>query len=113
MTYFQVIYAYGIDAFFARAQQVGANGCIIPDVPYDSSDGQELLRVSSIYGIFLVPIVTSTTPVDRLVMLSQTSSPIIYALSSHMTTGSELHISKEFGEYISKLRQYFSQQIYV
>lgn len=81
MTYFQVVYAYGMDAFFARAQSLGISGCIIPDVPYDSPDGSELLLLSLVYGVFLVPIVAKNTTKERLAVFSQTASPIVYALS--------------------------------
>ena len=38
MTYANVVFSYGMDRFLSRAQEVGMDGLILPDVPYEEKE---------------------------------------------------------------------------
>ena len=52
MTYLNVVFHYGYDAFFKKCQEVGIDGIILPDLPYEES--QEVKDVCYNYDITLI-----------------------------------------------------------
>lgn len=84
MTYLNVVFHYGYDAFFKKCQEVGIDGIILPDLPYEES--QEVKDVCYNYDITLISMIAPTSK-DRVEMIAKDAKGFIYLVSSMGVTG--------------------------
>ena len=59
MTYANVVFSYGIERFCKRAAEVGMDGMILPDVPFEEKE--EFASVAEKYGLDLISLVAPTS----------------------------------------------------
>ncbi len=55
MTYANVVFTYGAEAFFARCQSVGVDGIILPDLPYEEKG--EFQAACRKHGVALISMI--------------------------------------------------------
>jgi tryptophan synthase alpha chain len=102
MGYMNPILQYGFENFCKKAEEVGVDGLILPDLPlfeFEQSYGK-IITENNLDFIFLV---TPETPVDRIKKLDSLSNGFLYAVSSSATTGKD----KDFNvvaQYLQKLQ---------
>lgn len=87
MAYVNTIFAYGIERFAKRAQQVGIRGAIIPDLPYEERD--LVAKPFQQHDIALIPLVALTSPKERIEKLVQEAEGFIYAVTINGVTGNQ------------------------
>lgn len=102
MGYMNPILQYGFEAFCKKANEVGIDGLILPDLPLHEFETmyQPITKENNLDFIFLV---TPETSKDRLKKLDTLSSGFLYAVSSSATTGKD----KDFNAvalYLEKLK---------
>ncbi|MBL0715595.1 MAG: tryptophan synthase subunit alpha, partial [Desulfosarcina sp.] len=68
MTYYNILFKYGVDAFVSRMAKTGLKGAIIPDLPPE--EGQEYLKAMADHELSPVLIFSPTTPLERMQYLS-------------------------------------------
>lgn len=68
MTYANVVFSYGADAFFANCAKVGIDGIILPDLPFEEKD--EFQSVSRKYGVDLISLIAPTSH-QRIAMIAR------------------------------------------
>lgn len=106
MTYINLIYVYGIEAFAKRCLEVGVDGVIIPDVPLEE---EELVAPTlTAYNIAFIRLVAPTTPERRMQQIGQLSEGFLYAVTVKGTTGVRDSYDERLQEYLQKLKQYSS-----
>ena len=59
MGYANSLYKYGYERFCAKCQEIGIDGLIIPDIPYDEKD--ELAPIAEKYGMYLISMIAPTS----------------------------------------------------
>lgn len=84
MTYLNVVFHYGYDKFFKKCQEVGIDGIILPDLPYEES--QEVKDVCYKYDVTLISMIAPTSQ-DRIEMIAKEAKGFIYLVSSMGVTG--------------------------
>ena len=84
MTYLNVVFHYGYDKFFKKCQEVGIDGVILPDLPYEES--QEVSDVCYNYDVTLISMIAPTSK-DRVEMIAKDAKGFIYLVSSMGVTG--------------------------
>ncbi|MDD5986603.1 MAG: tryptophan synthase subunit alpha [Eubacteriales bacterium] len=84
MTYANVVYSYGTERFLARCRQIGMDGLILPDVPYE-----ERGEFAPLCDQFDVPLISMIAPTshDRISMIAREAKGFIYLISSLGVTG--------------------------
>lgn len=103
MSYANPIYAMGVDAFFARAQDYGVDGLIIPDsIPEES----ELFRAAAEkHNVHLIFLVAPTTPPARLLQVGRSTQGFLYAVSLTGVTGVRQALPHDLGTFLTKVRK--------
>ena len=85
MTYLNPIIRYGIDEFVEDLSESGISGLIIPDMPYEesafSSDALRWLDIA------LIPLVSLTSPPERIKKITAAGEGFIYAVTVNGITG--------------------------
>ena len=84
MTYANVVFSYGTERFIKRAAEIGMDGLILPDVPFEEKE--EFDRVCREYGLDLISLIAPTSH-DRIRMIAKEASGFIYCVSSLGVTG--------------------------
>ena len=85
MTYMNIVYARGLDAFAATLSEAGISGLIVPDLPLE--EAPPVLEACDAHGVALVPLVAPTTPEDRLAQIGARARGFLYTVSLSGTTG--------------------------
>jgi tryptophan synthase alpha chain len=85
MTYANLVFRAGPDAFCERLAGAGFRGLIVPDLPVDESYAVE--RAASKHGLDLILLVAPVTPDDRLAEIVTRGGGFLYAVSVMGTTG--------------------------
>ena len=74
MTYANVVFSYGTERFIKRAAEIGMDGLILPDVPFEEKE--EFDRVCREYGLDLISLIAPTSH-DRIRMIAKEASGFI------------------------------------
>ncbi len=101
LMYTNTLMVYGIEKFITRCREVGIDGLIIPDLPYEEQE--EVLPVMKEQGIALIPLVAPTSK-DRLKMITAGGSGFVYCVSSMGVTGRNSQFHASIDEYIAEVR---------
>lgn len=102
MTYINPVFHYGYDAFFAKCQELGVNGFISPDVPFEEK--QELEEVTKKYGVDFISMVSPTSS-ERVARIAKEAEGFIYVVSSMGVTGVRSSISTDLDSIIAEIRK--------
>jgi tryptophan synthase alpha chain len=104
MGYVNVVLQYGVANFCKKCEEVGVDGCIIPDLPmYEYEElYSECFEKHGISNIFLV---TPQTSEERIHKIDGLSNAFIYLLSSAATTGKDLDVSAEARKYFTRIKE--------
>ncbi len=102
MTYANVVYAYGADRFAARAAEVGIDGVILPDVPFEEKE--EFSSVLGTYGLALVSLIAPTSK-NRIAAIAAEAEGFVYCVSSLGVTGMRKEITTDVGAMVELVRQ--------
>lgn len=102
MGYFNPIYRYGIEAFFAQCEIVGIDGVIIPDLPF--SDYRETIQpVADKYDVKVIMLITPETSEARIREIDAHTSGFIYMVSSASTTGAQKSYGQQTADYFARV----------
>ncbi|MBD3225244.1 MAG: tryptophan synthase subunit alpha [Caldithrix sp.] len=92
MGYANPLLHYGLKTFLDHAQQSGADGLIVPDVPYDEYHNFWNGQTTALPRILLT---TPTSSPDRIKAIDETSQGFIYCVSVTGTTGDRNRINEK------------------
>lgn len=110
MTYANVVYHYGIEAFAKRCQQVGVTGLILPDVPYEES--QEFAPICQRYGVEFVAFIAPTSG-ERIGQIAKESAGFLYCVSSLGVTGVRSSLAENVAEMVGQVKAVSSTPVAV
>ena len=84
MTYANVVFSYGSERFISICKEIGIDGLILPDIPYEEKD--ELAPIAEKYGMYLISMIAPTSE-KRIQMIAKEAKGFIYVVSSMGVTG--------------------------
>ena len=102
MTYANVVFSYGMDAFMKKAKEVGMDGLILPDVPFEEKG--EFDEVAKQYGLDMISLIAPTSE-DRIAMIAREATGFIYIVSSLGVTGVRSEITTDIGSMVKLVKE--------
>ncbi|MDP7977637.1 tryptophan synthase subunit alpha [Bacillus multifaciens] len=102
MTYLNPILAFGKERFTRRCIEAGVDGIIVPDLPYEEQDIIAPLLCDA--NIALIPLVTVTSPVERIQKITSESQGFVYAVTVAGVTGVRRDFTQELHTYLEKVK---------
>lgn len=102
LTYVNPIFTYGCDKFFSKCQEVGVDGVIVPDVPFEEKG--EIVGYCKKYGVDLISLIAPTSD-QRIKMIAKEAMGYIYLVSSLGVTGVRTNITTDIGAIVKKIRE--------
>jgi tryptophan synthase alpha chain len=113
MTYYNIVYNYNCETFIKNAKNIGVFWLIIPDIVFDETEWQELIKLCKKYDINLIQVVSPDCKQDRLENILLNSTWLVYAVSQNMTTWNKINLWENFEKYIKNIRKYSKLEIWV
>ena len=101
MTYANVVFSYGSEKFISTCAEIGIDGLILPDIPYEEKD--EFDPICKRYGVDLISMVAPTSE-DRIAMVVKEANGFIYVVSSLGVTGIRSEITTDIGAMVKLIR---------
>lgn len=92
MTYANVVFSYGTERFVQTAAEIGIDGLILPDVPFEEKE--EFDSVCKEYGLDFISLIAPTSK-DRIRMIAKEASGFVYCVSSLGVTGVRQEITTD------------------
>lgn len=102
MTYANVVYHYGKEKFIKTAAEIGMQGIILPDVPFEEK--KEFSETCKEYGIELVSLIAPTSH-DRIKMIAKEADGFVYCVSSLGVTGMRSKITTDVGAMVELVKE--------
>lgn len=102
MTYSNVVFSYGAEKFISRCGEMGIDGLILPDLPFEEKD--EFLPICHEYGVDLISLIAPTSA-NRVEMISKNAEGFIYIVSSLGVTGTRSEITTDLNSLVSVVRK--------
>ena len=102
MTYANVVFSYGSDKFISLCAEVGIDGLILPDIPFEEKE--EFLDICHKYDVALISLIAPTSK-DRVGMIAKNAEGFIYLVSSLGVTGVRTEINTELSSIVEVIRE--------
>ncbi len=102
MTYANVVFSYGSEKFISICSDIGIDGLIIPDLPYEEKD--EFLPYCKKYGVDLISLIAPTSG-GRVAMIAKEAEGFIYVVSSLGVTGTRCSIETDLSSIVDIIRE--------
>lgn len=102
MTYANVVFSYGAEKFICTCHDIGIDGLILPDLPYEEKD--EFLPICEKYDVDLISLIAPTSD-KRIGMISKDAKGFIYIVSSLGVTGTRSEITTDLDSVVSVIRK--------
>lgn len=102
MTYANVIFSYGAEKFISTCAQIGIDGLILPDLPFEEKE--EFLPLCRQYGVDLISLIAPTSE-NRVAMIAREAEGFIYLVSSLGVTGTRSEITTDLAPIIRTIRE--------
>jgi tryptophan synthase alpha chain len=102
MTYANVVFSYGAERFIRTCAEIGIDGLILPDVPFEEKD--DFAPLCTQYGLDLVSMIAPTSE-NRIARIAQEATGFIYVVSSLGVTGVRSRITTDIGAMVRVIRE--------
>ena len=102
MTYANVVFSYGAERFISTCAEIGIDGMILPDLPYEEKD--EFLPICRKYGVDLISMIAPTSE-NRIAMIAKEAEGFLYIVSSLGVTGTRSEIRTDLASIVEVVRQ--------
>ena len=103
MTYANVVFSYGAERFIATCAEIGIDGLILPDIPFEEKN--EFLPLCRQYGVALISLIAPTSA-DRIGRIAKAAEGFIYLVSSLGVTGMRSEINTDLSSIVAVIREH-------
>ena len=101
MTYANVVFSYGVERFAKTCAEIGMNGIILPDVPFEEK--HEFSDVFEKYGLDFISLIAPTSE-GRISLIAKEARGFVYCVSSLGVTGTRDSISTNVSDIVAKIK---------
>lgn len=102
MTYSNVVFSYGAERFLSSCSNIGIDGLILPDLPFEEKE--EFLPLCHQYHLDLISLIAPTSD-NRIAMIAKEAEGFIYLVSSLGVTGTRSEINTDLDSIVKVIRQ--------
>lgn len=103
MTYANVVYSYGAEKFIRTCREIGIDGLILPDIPFEEKP--EFDGICKKYGLDLISLIAPTSE-SRIEMIAKEAGGFVYCVSSLGVTGTRTKITTDIESMVKKIKQH-------
>jgi tryptophan synthase alpha chain len=111
LTYYNLIFQYGIEKFFIDFKAAGGTSVLVADLSIDDAD--EIVPAAKNAGLETVFMVTPNTSDERIEKIAAQTTGFIYTVSLMGTTGQRMELSDAVKPLIARLKKHTDKPICV
>lgn len=101
MTYANVVFSYGAEKFISTCSEIGVDGIILPDVPFEEKE--EFAGICKANDVALISMIAPTSE-DRIAKIAKEAEGFLYVVSSLGVTGMRSEIKTDLPSIIKVVR---------
>lgn len=102
MTYANVVFSYGAEDFIRTCKEIGIDGIILPDLPFEEKE--EFSPLCKQYDVALISLIAPTSD-KRIAMIAREAEGFLYIVSSLGVTGTRSEITTDLSSIIKVVRE--------
>lgn len=110
LTYVNPVFNYGYEAFCKKCREIGVDGFIIPDMPYEEKG--ELDEIARKYDLDFITLIAPTSK-KRIPKLAKDARGYIYLSSSMDADGMRKDVMVNIADMVEEIRKYTDTPIAV
>ena len=103
MMYYNTVLYYGVDAFVAKCDEVGVDGLIIPDLPFEEQEELQNALKKMEDAPILIQLVSPVSK-QRIPMLLENARGFVYCVSAMGVTGQSAIFHRDVLEYLKSVK---------
>lgn len=102
MTYANVVFSYGAEKFISTCKDIGIDGLILPDLPFEEKE--EFLPLCRKYDVDLISLIAPTSA-QRIAMIAKEAEGFLYIVSSLGVTGTRSEITTDVASIVKMVKE--------
>ncbi len=102
LTYINPVFFYGYEKFFKKCAELGVDGIISPDLPYEEKG--EIADIAKSNDVDVISLIAPTSK-ERIQKIANDASGFIYVVSSLGVTGMRSEIKTDLNAILSDIRE--------
>ena len=102
MTYYNILFKYGVDRFGDHMKSAGLHGAIVPDLPPEEAG--EYLDVMQRNGLAPIFIYSPMTADERMASIAKVADGFVYCVARKGVTGDQTEFSLQIENYLGRCR---------
>lgn len=102
MTYANVLFSYGAERFLSACGEIGIDGLILPDLPFEEKG--EFHPLCRQYSVDLISLISPTSE-NRIAMIAKEAEGFLYIVSSLGVTGTRSEIDTDLTSIVRVVRE--------
>ena len=102
MTYANPVFHYGYDEFFAKCEELGVDGIIVPDMPFEEK--AEMEGPANAHNVSVISMVSPTSE-SRIKNIAENADGFIYVVSSMGVTGVRSEIKTDIDSIVKSIKE--------
>ena len=102
LTYINPVFFYGYEKFFKKCNELGIDGIISPDLPYEEKG--EIAEIAAKNDVDVISLIAPTSK-QRIQKIASDASGFIYVVSSLGVTGMRSEIKTDLNSILSDIRE--------
>ena len=110
-TYYNLVFANGVDAYVRAARAAGVDGMLTLDLPPEEAG--EVAAACRTHGVETVFIVAPTTPESRIAKIAAVAGGFIYYVSREGVTGVRDQVAGNIPEMLARIRRHTTLPVVV
>jgi tryptophan synthase alpha chain len=103
MTYYNILFKYGVEKFVSRMAETGLKGAIVPDLPPEEGKDYQSAMVQK--GLSPIYIFSPTTTASRMQYINGFAKGFVYCVARKGVTGEATTFSESLGDYLLRCRE--------
>lgn len=103
MMYLNTIFSHGTENFFRTCKEVGIDGVIVPDMPFEEKD--EIQGDADKYGIHHISLITPASE-SRTQMIAEDATGFLYCIFSNGIANMRSNFQTDFSSFFAPIHKY-------
>ena len=103
MSYYNILFRYGVEAFTKTMADRGLKGAIVPDLPHE--EGDEYLNAMKAHRLDPILIFSPTTSQERMKAIASLGEGFIYCVARKGVTGLDTDFSDGLASYLMRCKE--------
>ena len=108
MSYYNIVFRYGVEKFCHDAKNAGASGLIVPDITIEEERYEHFYHFAKKYDLYTIQVVSPASTEDRLKKNAAIARGFVYCTARQGITGAKRDLDPAIRSYLKKVKKYFS-----